>query len=65
MLEHNHVVLTQQFLLVRNINKEIGIVRVEIVHRYVTELCGGLSSTRFATESCDSGWAYSSSTFAV
>ncbi|SAG10458.1 Uncharacterised protein [Enterobacter cloacae] len=42
MLEHNHVVLTQQFLLVRNINKEIGVVRVEIVHRYVTELCGRL-----------------------
>ena len=42
MLEHNHVMLTQQLLLVRDINKEIRIVRVEIVHRYVTKLCGRL-----------------------
>lgn len=38
MLEHNHVMLTQQFLLVWNIDKEIWVVRVEIVHRHVTEL---------------------------
>ncbi len=37
MLEHNDVVLAQQRLLIRDVDKKIGVVRVEIVHRYITE----------------------------
>gem|GEM_PF-6262196 len=37
MLEHYDVVLAQQRLLIRDVDKKIGVVRVEIVHRYITE----------------------------
>jgi len=29
--------LAQQLLLMRDVDKKIGVVRVEIVHRYITE----------------------------
>lgn len=40
MLKNNDFMFTQQVLLVMNIDKKIGIVRIKIVHSDMFELIG-------------------------
>ncbi|MNI61879.1 hypothetical protein D3C73_1171710 [compost metagenome] len=40
MLKNNHIMVTQQRLLMRDVDKKIRIVRIKIVHGNVTELHG-------------------------